>query len=200
MGLFRGAVFDHGSVPENCPLASMGRFPSLMGRFPTLMGRFPRMPSRAVFPLENPLKNSPLRKGHQEVLDFQSVLSLLIRGGVERLRKLSSGQRLRRLEPARRNSRLGELRVGASVRQKISREYRNLAWPCVWRRRAQKRKALNPDMRVSLPKRNHPLNPFLFWDFLALMFTYCQQRPHLIVPKKGPIRGLHVNRPSLCSG
>ena len=41
MGLFRGAVFDHGGVPENCPLALMGRFHSLMGRFLTLMGRFP---------------------------------------------------------------------------------------------------------------------------------------------------------------
>ena len=40
-GLFRGAVFHHGGVPENCPLALVGRFPSLMGRFPTLMGRFP---------------------------------------------------------------------------------------------------------------------------------------------------------------
>ena len=39
--LIRGAVFDHGGVPENCPLALMGRFPSLMGRFPSLMGRFP---------------------------------------------------------------------------------------------------------------------------------------------------------------
>ena len=36
----------------------MGRFPSLMGRFLTLMGCFPE-----VFPLENPLENSPLRKG-----------------------------------------------------------------------------------------------------------------------------------------
>ena len=41
MDLFRGAVFHHGQVHENCPLALMGRFPSLMGRFPTLMGRFP---------------------------------------------------------------------------------------------------------------------------------------------------------------
>ena len=44
MGLFRGAVFHHGGVPENCPLVLMGRFRSLMGRFPTLMGPFPRMP------------------------------------------------------------------------------------------------------------------------------------------------------------
>ena len=40
MGLFRGAVFHHGGVPENCPLVLTGRFPSLMARFPTLMGRF----------------------------------------------------------------------------------------------------------------------------------------------------------------
>ena len=40
MGLFRGAIFHHGGVPEKCPLALMGRFRSLMGRFPTLMGRF----------------------------------------------------------------------------------------------------------------------------------------------------------------
>ena len=54
MGHFRGAVFHHGGVPENCPLALMGRFPSLMGRLPSsnsraewavlsnaLMGRLP---------------------------------------------------------------------------------------------------------------------------------------------------------------
>ena len=41
MGFFRGAVFHHGEVPENGPLALMGRFPSLMVCFPTLMGRFP---------------------------------------------------------------------------------------------------------------------------------------------------------------
>ena len=33
MGRFRGAVFQHGGVPENSPLSLMGRFPSLMGRF-----------------------------------------------------------------------------------------------------------------------------------------------------------------------
>ena len=63
MSLFRGAVFHHGGVPENCPLALMGRFQSLMGRFPTLMGRLPECPNGPVFPLENPLENSPLRKG-----------------------------------------------------------------------------------------------------------------------------------------
>ena len=41
MGLFRGAVFDHGGVPANCLLALMGRFPSLMGRFPSSMARLP---------------------------------------------------------------------------------------------------------------------------------------------------------------
>ena len=41
MGLFRGAVFHHGGVPENSPLTLTGRFPTLMGRFPTLVGRFP---------------------------------------------------------------------------------------------------------------------------------------------------------------
>ena len=59
MGLFKGAVFDHGRLPENSPLALMGRFPSLMGLFSDLNGQFPRMPCWAVFPLEN----SPLRKG-----------------------------------------------------------------------------------------------------------------------------------------
>ena len=39
-GPFRGAVFHHGGVPGNSPLALMGRFPSLMGRFLTSMGRF----------------------------------------------------------------------------------------------------------------------------------------------------------------
>ena len=42
----------------------MGRFPSFMSSFPTLMGRFPEGLKWAVFPLENPLENSPLRKGH----------------------------------------------------------------------------------------------------------------------------------------
>ena len=32
MGLFRGAVFHHGGVPENSPLALMGRYQCLMGR------------------------------------------------------------------------------------------------------------------------------------------------------------------------
>ena len=34
MGLFRGAVFQHGGVSENSPLTLMGRFPTSMGRFP----------------------------------------------------------------------------------------------------------------------------------------------------------------------
>ena len=35
-GPFRAAVFHSGGVPENCPLALMGRFPPSMGRLPTL--------------------------------------------------------------------------------------------------------------------------------------------------------------------
>ena len=49
MGLFRGAVFHHGGVPENCPLALMGRFPSSMGPFLTLMGRFPECLNGPLF-------------------------------------------------------------------------------------------------------------------------------------------------------
>ena len=41
MGLFRGAVFLHGVVPENSPLALMGRLPSLVGRFQPSMDRLP---------------------------------------------------------------------------------------------------------------------------------------------------------------
>ena len=74
MGLFRGAVFRHGGGARKQPIkqptemptstmALMGRFLSLMGRFPTLMGRFPISSQAAVSPLENPLENSPLRKG-----------------------------------------------------------------------------------------------------------------------------------------
>ena len=63
MSLSRGAVFHHGGVRENSPLALMGRSPSLMGRFPILMGRFPECLNGPFFPLENPLENSPLGKG-----------------------------------------------------------------------------------------------------------------------------------------
>ena len=74
MGLFRGAVFRYGGGARKQPIkqptemptstmALMGRFPSLMGRFPTLMGRFPDFVPGAVLALENPLENSPLRKG-----------------------------------------------------------------------------------------------------------------------------------------
>ena len=50
MGLFRGTVFHHGGVPENCPLALMGRLLSLMGCFPILMGRFPEFALMGRFP------------------------------------------------------------------------------------------------------------------------------------------------------
>ena len=63
MGLFRGAVFHHDGVPENCPLASMGRCPSLMGRFATLMGRFPECLNGPFSLLKIPWKTAPLRKG-----------------------------------------------------------------------------------------------------------------------------------------
>ena len=33
MGLFRGDVFHHGGVPENCPLTLKGRFRPLMAVF-----------------------------------------------------------------------------------------------------------------------------------------------------------------------
>ena len=52
MGLFRGAVFHHGGVSENCPLASMGFFPSLMGRFPSLVGRSPECLNGLFSPLD----------------------------------------------------------------------------------------------------------------------------------------------------
>ena len=43
------------------------------GRFPPwlsfLNGPFARMPQWAVFPLENPLENSPFRKGALKVLE-----------------------------------------------------------------------------------------------------------------------------------
>ena len=66
MGLFRGAVSLHGGVPESCPFALMGRFPSLMGlleRFSDLNGPIPKMTQWAVFPLENPGKQPIKKKG-----------------------------------------------------------------------------------------------------------------------------------------
>ena len=63
MGLLRGAVFHHGGVPENSPLALLGRFLSSMGRFPTLLGCFPTCLNG----------NSPLRKAHEEVLDSHDL-------------------------------------------------------------------------------------------------------------------------------
>ena len=56
MGLFRGAVI---STMTRCPKQPI----SVNGPFSDLNGPFPRMPSWAVFPLENSLENSPLRKG-----------------------------------------------------------------------------------------------------------------------------------------
>ena len=63
MGLFRGAVFDHGGVPKNSPLALMGHFACLMGRFSALMGRFPEC-------LHGPfsLLRIPWKAAHEEKL------------------------------------------------------------------------------------------------------------------------------------
>ena len=66
MGLFRGAVFHHDGVPENCPLVLMGRFHSWMGRFPSLMGVSPnalmgRFPSWKS-PWKQPIKKSGIKR------------------------------------------------------------------------------------------------------------------------------------------
>ena len=61
----RGAVFHHGAVPANSPLALLGRFLSLVGRFPLLMGRFPGcLDDRLslVDPLETAFNNRPINQ------------------------------------------------------------------------------------------------------------------------------------------
>ena len=63
LGLFRGAVFHYGGVPQNCPLALMGRFSSSMGCFSTLMGRFPECLTGPFSLLKSPGKQPPIRKG-----------------------------------------------------------------------------------------------------------------------------------------
>ena len=70
MGLFRGAFFDHSGVPENCPLALMGRFPSLMGRFPTLMGRFPECLNGPFSLLKIPGKQPIKKRGISRILSL----------------------------------------------------------------------------------------------------------------------------------
>ena len=52
---FRGAVFHRGGVPENCPLALMGRFPS-RGCFLTSTGRFPECLNGPISLLKIPWK------------------------------------------------------------------------------------------------------------------------------------------------
>ena len=59
---FRGAVFHHGRVPENCALALMGRFPSLMGRLLTLMGRFLEFALMGCFPSRKFPGKQPIKK------------------------------------------------------------------------------------------------------------------------------------------
>ena len=44
MGLFRGAVFHHGGVPEKKSISLNGAFLLLNGPFSDLNGPFPRMP------------------------------------------------------------------------------------------------------------------------------------------------------------
>ena len=74
MGLFRGAVFDHGGVPKKRPISLNGAFCPLNGPFSDLNGPLPRVPEWAVFPLQNPLENNPLRKGASRGFWLVSVL------------------------------------------------------------------------------------------------------------------------------
>ena len=73
MGLFRGAVFHHGGVPENSPLTLMGRFPSLMGRFPTLMGRFPECLNGPFPSRKSPGKQPIKKRGIKRFLNLQVI-------------------------------------------------------------------------------------------------------------------------------
>ena len=61
IGPFRGAVFHHGGMPENCPSALVGVSPPEWAVWPTLMGRFPEC-LHGHCPLEDCLENSELRK------------------------------------------------------------------------------------------------------------------------------------------
>ena len=70
MGLFRGAVFRRGGVPENCPLVLMGRFPSLMGRFPTLMGRCPECLNEPFSFFKIPWKTAHKERGIKGFLNL----------------------------------------------------------------------------------------------------------------------------------
>ena len=58
---WRGAVLHLSGVPEDCPLALMGRFPSLVGCFLTFMGRSPECLSLKIALENRPLGRGPLR-------------------------------------------------------------------------------------------------------------------------------------------
>ena len=72
MGLLRGAGCQHGGGARKQPVKQStenanqhhglnGPFPLVNGPFSDLNGAFPRCrPKGAVFPLENPLENSPI--------------------------------------------------------------------------------------------------------------------------------------------
>ena len=89
MGLFRGASFDHGGVPETSPLASMGRFASLMGRFPTLMGHFTECLDGPFSLPKIPWKTAHSEKAPLEVLDWSKKYA------IKCLRTSNSGEAVR---------------------------------------------------------------------------------------------------------
>ena len=67
MGLFRGAVFHHGGVPENC---ANGAFPPLLnGPFSDLNGPFSDLLTEPFSLLKFPGKQPIKQMGHEEVLD-----------------------------------------------------------------------------------------------------------------------------------
>ena len=92
MGLFRGAVFQHGwgarkqpiKQPTEMPtstMALMGRFASLMGRFPALMGRFPDFVLRGRFTSWKCSGKQPIKKrGIKRFLDIYIYIYIYATG------------------------------------------------------------------------------------------------------------------------
>ena len=81
--------FSRGRFPpwrdaRRLPISLKEAFPILNGPFSDLNGPSPRMPKRAVFPLENPLENCPLRKGalSQDTFDHDKGQNLQFWGAV----------------------------------------------------------------------------------------------------------------------
>ena len=68
MGLFRGAVVHNGGVPENCPLALVGRFSSSIGRLPTLMGCSAECLTGPFSLLKIPWKTAHQERGIKRIL------------------------------------------------------------------------------------------------------------------------------------